>query len=182
MNIKDVQLWIHHHYNGIKLVLLTLTLLMVGLVYWQMAEQRREDERIRAEQVAAQLAENEKNLHRAFKVLDDKANDINAKADKNTRLINQNIQLLVCLLAVHGESQFVTGEDEERCREAIDNAQPRIVTERESAPQSTQQPFEPEPSPTTSPADPPDEPEEPEDPGLTGVVERAVDDLLDLLP
>lgn len=143
MRTKHFQLWIHQNYDSIKLTLVGLTFLFVVIMFFSQLQRDLNANHAREQQLAQESRARQENLKAALDYLDERTADINDKADYNTKLI-------VCLLAIHGESDLITSEDEASCRKLIeDGPQTTSQTERDRR-EEARIPF-PENSPIPAP-------------------------------
>lgn len=92
----------------------------------------------------------------------------------------EKTDLIICLLAIHGESTAVTKTDEEFCRVLVEEAQedPSFNPRPQPQTQHQKQSFLDEGESPRSPGrqDPPENPEQPEQPGLLGQIGQSVNE------
>lgn len=175
--IERVQLWLHHHYDGVKLVAVFATLFLTAFFLMLYVRTEAANTRRVAATAAQESKAREENLKRALAVLNQQAEDIK----RNT---GRGVRITTCLLQVHGEFQLVTEKDEAACRRIVrEEGRTReqvLEASGSSESQSSQSTPRTQQKP---PAPPPKQPEDPEPPEEEpGLVENFVDGLFNLLP
>lgn len=151
-HLKNFQLWLNQHYEGVRFYIGIVTMIVVIVVLLgqnaaleeQIEETKTQDMR-QAEAILKVLGALDKNTQR---VIDD--------GDKRTGLI-------ICLLAIHGESNQISEEDKARCQQVADNEIENIESNTNNS-RPTSEPTSS--SPSQAPAPPQEPPPPPVDEGI----------------
>lgn len=174
MNVKHLQLWVHKHYDGIKLVMLSIILLFATLTFLQFSQASVREAEERATQAVKEAEDRSRSVQRGLDALRENTTNIN----DNT---NRVAALIACLLEIHGEEQVISPEDREACQKLSDGAEKDFKTsnnaenQEEDTPKEEVRRQETTPPPAPKPQPQPDPPEEPDPPtSILPLVEEPV--------
>lgn len=140
---------INHYRRLYAPIILILIIIGVGMAILGIANQLKQNEQ--------RIDESKTIIENQGKILDsiDKVvGDLKADNDRQTRLIT-------CLLAIHGESDIISEENEAECRQTVEDGVNQPAT---SASQQTTEQAQPAQTTPTTPNPTPEAPEEPEPP------------------
>lgn len=164
--IKKAQLWLHNNYEVTRFWVAMVVAVIV--VFTLMAQDRRVTEAV---ELNRKVIESQSQQLKSI---------INELKDDNER----QTQLISCLLAIHGDSDSISTEDEARCRQEatqqIENNSQGVGSEGQpltpdSAPPTSQQPS------SSSQPQRPQEPTPPPDNDIP-LVPEMVEDVLNVIP
>lgn len=147
--LKKFQLWLNQHYEGVRFYIGMVTaIVMIVVLLAQNATLQKQIEADRDQE--KRFAQD---IIRVLGALDTKTEEILDDGEKRTALI-------VCLLAIHGESDAISEEDKARCQATADG-EVRVIEENPNllmAPSNeTPPPASSTPPPTSDPPPPPNE-------------------------
>jgi hypothetical protein len=131
---KRLQVFVHKHYETIKLGMLLFIGLLTIMIFLSIADQGNRNAAQRNEEAIHRAESAERGRQSLAKALDELKTD----NERQTKLIS-------CLLIIHGENVAITDADELSCRKALDDV--NLTTgESKSQPPTAGNTFSPAPS------------------------------------
>lgn len=166
-SIKKFQLWMNQHPNSVKIFFLVVITLLALTLLVRQNQIATDQNRQRIEAATLDSQERDRVLQKAIAVLKTLVKDSNDRGVRNTSLI-------ICLLAAHGETQYITSEAEDECRKAIqDGVRSDMFSGKRAARAPTA--IKTNGLPPLEKPEKPDNPEEPVDPPDSSITEEAVE-------